>query len=244
MCCFSGCATYQQNIMFKVKDESPSAITQKQLEIERNYPIQINDLLRLEVFSNKGERMVDPNRELSRNMPAGALNAQIQAPLYQVNTNGEVKFPMIGNIHLEALTLREAELLLQKEYDQYYKECFVNLRFENKRVVLLGATGGQVIPLVNENIKLTEALALAKGIANDGKAHNIRLIRDEEVFLIDLSTVDGLRKGNLIVQPGDIIYVEPLRRPFIEGLRDFSAVSSIIISLGTLAILLVNIYNN
>jgi polysaccharide export outer membrane protein len=177
-------------------------------------------------------------------MPAGALNAQIQAPLYQVNTNGEVKFPMIGNIHLEALTLREAELLLQKEYDQYYKECFVNLRFENKRVVLLGATGGQVIPLVNENIKLTEALALAKGIANDGKAHNIRLIRDEEVFLIDLSTVDGLRKGNLIVQPGDIIYVEPLRRPFIEGLRDFSAVSSIIISLGTLAILLVNIYNN
>lgn len=240
----SGCATYQQNIMFKVKDTKPSTITEQLLETERNYQIQVNDLLKLDVFSNKGERLIDPNRELARTMPAGSANAQTQNPFYQVNVNGEIKIPMIGNTRVVGLTLREAELVLQKQYDEYYKECFVNLRFENKRVTVLGATSGQVIPLVNENIKLTEALALAKGFGNDGKAHNIRLIRDDEVFLIDFSTIEGLRKGNMIVQPGDVIYVEPLRRPFMEGLRDFSAVSGIIISLGTLAILLVNIYNN
>ena len=99
---------------------------------------------------------------------------------------------------------------------------------------MLGATGGQVIPLTNDNMKLVEVLALAKGLPNDSKAHTIRLLRGERVFQIDLSTIEGFRQGNLIVEPNDVVYVEPIRRPYSEALRDYAGAVSILVSLATL----------
>jgi polysaccharide export outer membrane protein len=37
---------------------------------------------------------------------------------------------------------------------------------------------------------------------------------------MDFSTFSGYSEGNMIVEPGDIIYVEPIRRPLTEALRD------------------------
>jgi polysaccharide biosynthesis/export protein len=55
-------------------------------------------------------------------------------------------------------------------------------------------------------------LAKAGGI-QDGKAHRIKLIRGDlknpQVYLIDLSTIEGMTKANLTLQANDIIYVEP-----------------------------------
>jgi polysaccharide biosynthesis/export protein len=144
----------------------------------------------------------------------------------------------VGELNLEGLTLVKAEEILQKEYSKFYEDPFVLLKFTNKRVVVLGAPGGQVIPLVNENIKLTEVLALAKGIATDAKANNIRILRGNTVFVADFSTFDGYVNDNITMQPGDIIYVEPVRRPFSEGLREYGPFISILTSIATLIIVI------
>jgi len=65
---------------------------------------------------------------------------------------------------LEGLTLRQGEAMLEKEYGKFFEESFVVLTFQNKRVILLGAVGGQVIPLANHNVTLAEVLATAKGL--------------------------------------------------------------------------------
>jgi len=152
-----------------------------------------------------------------------------------------VKFPMIEPVSIVGMTIREAEIKLQSEYNKYYKECYVLLTFNNKRVIVLGAPGGQVIPLINENVSVVEVLAMAKGLGNgnDGKSNNIRLIRGNDAYVLDLSTLDGIRQGNMIVQPGDIIYIEPTRRPFAEGARDLGPVLSLVISLATLVVVFV-----
>jgi polysaccharide export outer membrane protein len=103
---------------------------------------------------------------------------------------------------------------------------------------MLGAPGGQIIPLSNENMELVEILALAKGVSNDAKAHNIRVLREEKVFLVDLSTVDGYLKGNMIMEPGDIVYVEPVRKPVSEAVRDYGPLVSLVASLVTLIIVI------
>lgn len=230
----SSCASYRYNIMFKSTDNvQPEVVSKEVLSVEKNYVIQKNDLLALEVHSNKGERLIDPVPELSR------TNANVQDdkendPSYLVDLNGIVRFPMVGEVQLEGLTLRQAEDILKKEYTQFFKEPYVLLQYLNKRVVMLGATGGQVIPLTNENTKLVEVLALAKGLPNDSKAHTIRLIRGERVFQIDLSTIEGFRQGNIIVEPNDVVYVEPIRRPYSEALRDYAGAVSILVSLATL----------
>lgn len=232
------CASYKQNIMFKSTEEvQPERISKEVSAVEKNYHIQKNDLLSLEVYSNKGERLIDPNPELSQKNGA-TQEIEEDEPVYLVDLKGIVRFPMVGEINLENFTLRQAEEILQKEYAKFFKEPYVQLTYKNKRVILLGALGGHVIPLENENMNLLEVLALGKGLTNDSKAQNIRLIRGVRVFEIDLSTIQGLRDGNVIVEPGDIIYVEPVRRPVSEALRDYSGALSLLISLTTLLLVL------
>jgi polysaccharide biosynthesis/export protein len=241
-----GCSSYKQGIMFTPqKGFKGDAIQKEQLSAEKNYVIQVNDQLKLQVFSNKGERIIDPNGELLKQQSVAAeQNRKANELIYWIDNNGMMKAPMVGLIRLQGLTIREAELLLQKEYDQYYKECYVALTYQNKRVVVLGATGGQVIPLTNENMRLTEILALAKGITNTAKARNIRLIRNEATYILDFSTLGGLQKGNMIVEPGDIVYVEPVVRPFVEGFRDASPMISLVLSISTLALVIINTTNS
>lgn len=212
--------------MFQVDAEK---LSQQMQEAERNYVIQPNDLLTLRVYTNQGEKIVDPNRESFADASTGAVPLQ-----YLVDVNGIARFPLIAAVKVSGLTLGEAEAVLSQAYEAFYEGAYVVLRFTNKRVVVLGAPGGRVIPLNDENMRLTEVLALAGGITDDGRANNIRVIRGETVMVADFSTFDGYSKSNLIMQPGDIVYVEPVRRPFTEGLRDYAPMITIVSSLATL----------
>ncbi|HTE34385.1 MAG TPA: polysaccharide biosynthesis/export family protein, partial [Chryseolinea sp.] len=193
----------------------------------------------LEVYTNKGERLIDPDLQLTKENTAQKNVDTKIVPSYLVDTDGIATFPMVGALKLEGLKLHEAEEILQKEYSIYYRDAFVILKYVNKRVIVMGAPGGQVIPLASENMRLVEVLALAKGLNNDAMAQNIRVLRGDQVFLADLSTFDGYLKGNMVMEPGDIVYVEPIRRPFAEGLRDYGVLFSIIVSIATLMVVIV-----
>ena len=211
--------------MFKpTEGHMPEAIKKEAIVTEKNYVIQKNDLLRLDIFSNNGERLIDPNPDMSGANAKSTSQSSEQQPTeqtsYLVDLNGLAKLPMIGEIKLEGFTLRQAEEIVQKEYSKYFKEPFIKMSYSNKRVIVLGAPGGQVIPLTNQNVTVVEVLALAKGVDNFAKAHNIRLIRGTHVYQMDFSTIQGYKDGNMIVEPGDVVYVEPVRRPLTEALRD------------------------
>ena len=213
----------------------PDVITKEALMVEKNYVIQQNDYLKLDVYSNKGEKLIDPNPELS-NLSVNQQTTTRQQPNYLVDLNGMAKFPMIGELKLTGLTLRQAEEIIQEEYLKYFKEPFTILTYANKRVIVLGAPGGQVIPLVNQNISLVEVLGLAKGLDNFSKAQNIRVLRKEKVFLVDLSTIEGYKNSNMLIEPGDIVYVEPVRRPVSEAFKDYAGIIGLAVSIYTLII--------
>ena len=77
------------------------------------------------------------------------------------------------------------------------------------------------------------------GQSRVGRADNIRLIRGDlknpQVQIIDLTTIDGMRRANLQVEPNDIVYVEPIRRPFYERLQEVTPLFSLIGSLAALS---------
>lgn len=231
------CGSYKQNIMFKT--DNASKITREKQIAESNYIIQKNDIVTLELFTNQGEKVVDPNSESFRDSPS-QTSVKAEPLRYLVDINGVAKLPLIDAIKLEGLTVRQAEAMLQKEYEKVYIGSFVVLEVSNRRVTVLGSPGGQVIPLVNENVRLTEVLALAGGISKDGKAGNIRVLRGDKIFVADLSTIEGYLKDDMLIQSGDIIYVEPVRRPFLEGLQNYGPLFSIIIGLATLVVFTVN----
>ena len=225
----TACGSYRQNILFQVDEaKTPHALP----DSPGNYIIQKNDLLTLEVFTNHGEKIVDPNRESFKDANVQTIGST--SVQYVVKADGTADFPLIQPVSIVGLTLEQAEEVLEKSYEQFYEGAYVVLKFGNKRVIVLGAPGGQVIPLAHENMRLTEVLALAEGVAQDGRGHNIRVMRGDQVMVANLSTFEGYQKSNVVMEPGDIVYIEPVRRPFIEGLRDYSPLITIVTSLATL----------
>jgi len=67
------------------------------------------------------------------------------------------------------------------------------------------------------------------------------VLRNNDVYQIDLSTIEGYQEGNIFIQPGDIIYVEPIRRPFTEAVRDNGSIISIVVSLASLVVIILNV---
>lgn len=230
--------------MFKVDEERDLSYLSSEISaIEKNYIIKPDDMLELRVYTNKGERIIDPNYELQ--IQQNQNRREQDRPEFLVLDDGSVKFPMVGKVKLGGMSINEAEDYLEKKYDEYYKGAFVQLRYLNKRVIVLGAPGGQVIPLENENTSIVEIVALAGGIDENGKAHNLRLIRGDlqepKVFLIDISTIEGMRTSMMDALPGDIIYIEPTRKVVTEGARDFMTVFAIFVNAITLIVLIQNL---
>ena len=228
--------------MFSTENSILVDSIQRQLAYaEKNYIIQRNDYISVLVYTNGGERIIDPNSELNKtqsNIPKTKDDIQ----KYLVRNNGNVTLPMIGDVHLEGRTLYEADSILAIKFNGFYESVFVISKLMNKRVVVLGPApnAGKVIPLENENMNLIEVIALYGGIADNGKAHNIRLIRGDlknpNVSIIDLSTIEGMKRASLDIQPNDIIYIEPVRKLWLESFRDLSPIITLLFTTVTVTL--------
>ena len=258
----------------------------------KNYLIQPNDFIEVRVNTNKGERILDPNGELQFGQPSGggvsrSSGAQTggggaasrvvgtqrnvgqgsggatAGTEFLVQADGTVVLPLVNRVKVSGLSLLQADSVLKIRFDEYYKDAFVTTRVTNNRVFMLGASGGQVITLANDNMNLIEVLALAGGIDGGGgaggggsagggsslyryggKASNIRIIRGDlknpRVQQINLTTLDGMRRANLQMEPNDIVYVEPVRRPVLETLTDAAPVIGFVSLLLNTTLIIIN----
>ncbi len=249
----TSCQAYKRDLILRFDENfDPSNLTKSVNRAAENYVIQSGDLIRVDVFTNGGEQLTDPSFELSQG--ANSIQ-QIQFKdrfTYLILEDGTVRLPKVGDMKLHGLTIDQAEELLQEAYEEFYVDAFVKIRTANRRVVVLGAigntgqnvigSGGVVVPLENENVNILEVLALAGGIQQGGEVSNIKLIRGDlnspEVYSIDLSTISGMQQSGMIVESGDVIYVEPWRRPFNQTLRDIAPALSLATSVTTLLIVI------
>ncbi|WP_258105252.1 polysaccharide biosynthesis/export family protein [Marinoscillum sp. MHG1-6] len=245
VCTLFSCRVYQQDIMFRLNEEfGESELANAVEQAESNYRLRAGDKLQLEVYTNEGERLIDPNYELSLGNNNQAMQMRNRV-WYLVQDDGNVKLPMVGKIKVLGMTVDEAEEVLQKAYDEAYVDTFVKLTVINRRVVVMGAAGGMVVPLENENTSLIEVLALYGGVNMQAKAGNIRLIRGNlkapEVYEIDLATIAGMQQSIMDIEAGDIIYLEPWRRPWKESIKDIAPVLSLVSSTITIILVLQNL---
>ncbi|HXU27142.1 MAG TPA: polysaccharide biosynthesis/export family protein [Bacteroidia bacterium] len=203
---------------------------------DEEYRISITDDISLRILSNEGFKLVDFS---SGGGGGGTTNNVNNTATIQtlVEHDGTIKVPLIGRVKVQGLTMREAEQVIETKFSEYYVGPYVILRITNKRVsVFPGAGGaGRVIPITNLNTTVLEALAYAGGITDDGKAYRIKLVRNAKpkprVYLIDLSTIDGLKGGNTVVQANDIIYVEPRPRFISRAVGELAPYLSVFSSL-------------
>ena len=228
---FTSCGWLNPNLMLKTgKGYQYAKNTDSSKSVD--YKISPNDILEFNIYSNDGFKLIDLSSLNSAN-----ANYRMGSPLsYLVESDGNVKLPIIGRTKISGLTKREAELNLEERFAAFYVRPFIELNVSNRRVIVFPGMAGaaKVIPLVNSNTTLIEALALAGGIYEDGKAKQVKLIRNNrgkhDVFLMDLSTIQGIKDASTILEANDIIYVEPRHRYSSKFLQEATPILSLITS--------------
>lgn len=210
---FSGCKILTPSIMLRTPADYQYSAFPDTFSLQ--YKISKSDIIQLRLYTNDGFKLMDISSDQGASASASQQN---RAMAYLVEFDGTAKFPILGRVPMSGLSVREAELILQDKYAEYFHNPFVMITVMNRRVFMFPGTDGaaQVVPLQYDNTTLIEALALAGGITQLGKAHKIKLIRGNpakpEVYRIDLSKIDGIKHGYMVLQANDIIYVEPRYR--------------------------------
>lgn len=236
----TGC-TVNRDIMFKTPVDY--AFDQLPDSVPPTFEIQPNDNLQFRLFANGGFRMID----FVSDEGANAMTVQRMTFTYVVEHDGMVKLPIIGRVPISGLTLRQAEMMLEDKYSASYKDPFVQLQVSNRRVVVFNGGGGtaKVIPIENNNPTLLEVIGMAGGLDSRGNAHKVKVFRRKDgekgryVYQFDLSDIDGLPYGDMIMQGDDVVYVQPNADIAREVLQDLTPV----ISLLTSVVLVIGIVN-
>ncbi len=228
---FSSCGWLNQSIMFKTKrDYKYSNLADSTKPNE--YRVSPNDIFQFSMYTNDGFKLVDLT-SLNNTNTGYRFESNLD---YKVEPDGTIKLPIIGKTSIAGLTVIEAESFLEEKYSAYYIRPFVIMKITNKRVIVFPGSSGdaKVVPLINNNTTLIEVLALAGGISENGKAQMIKLIRKnnakEEIYLIDLSKIEGIKQANMVLQANDIIYVEPRRKYASKLLQEITPIISLISS--------------
>ena len=129
-----------------------------------------------------------------------------------VSTSDQV----LGKLPLNGLTSREAENLITDRLKSYVKERpTVVVRMSGFKVSVLGEVASPgVYPVVNEQINVLEALAMAGDLTIYGVRDNVKLIREDknghkQFVTLNLNDADLLLSPYYQLQQNDILYVTP-----------------------------------
>lgn len=210
---FSSCVDTKKVTYFNDVQDSARLVSPSTLEPV----IQKKDILSITVSSlskdatvifNIPNLPITPSASTSPNMP--------QTAGYLVNSEGNIKFPILGDIHAAGLTQKQLEdtithLLIDKKllYDP-----IVTSRFLNFRVTVLGEVNHPgVITVPSEQISILEAIGQAGDLTIYGLRDKVMLIRqvgkDKIIKRLDLNSSKLLQSPYYFLKSNDVVYVEP-----------------------------------
>jgi len=250
----ASCSTYKKiNYMQDLKPDSPEAIA-----INKGILIQPKDMISIVVSSR--------NPELSAmfNLPvvsyqAGAeiagVNVGSQRLLgYVVDNNGNIDFPLLGEVRAAGMTRWELSKKIKKmliEQD-YIKDPVVTVQFMNFKVSVIGEVARpNTYSIEGDKITILEALSLAGDLTIFGKRENVAVIREQNgervVHQLDLRSTDLFNSPAYYLQQNDVVYVTPntvragqstINENNIKSVSMWVSISSFLTTLATLIVTL------
>ena len=137
---------------------------------------------------------------------------------YIVENDGCIEYPLVGKIHLEGLTIEQANAHIKEKIAPYFKEgidYLVNVYLHNYNVTVMGEVNKPNTFEVSRNkMTILEALAKAGDMTIYGKRDNVKILRElpdgtYEVHELDMRDANILNSPYYYLQQRDIVYVEP-----------------------------------
>ena len=149
-----------------------------QIELENAFQAKIcpYDELDIYVFCSE-EAMAKPFNLSSFTVNS---NSTYRRGSYLVDVNGNIQFPVLGEIHVSGLTRLELQDTIRNMllHNALLPDAVVMARFSNFKIFFLGAEGGKSITISNERCTFLEALALCGGLNAYTSRNKIAVMRE------------------------------------------------------------------
>ncbi|MEY8687847.1 polysaccharide biosynthesis/export family protein [Bacteroides sp. AN502(2024)] len=213
----AACQSYKKVPYFQNVD-----VVNRAEQPERLYDAKImpKDLLTIVVSCTNPELAIPFNLTVASNAGLAASSSSVttQAALqpYLVDNEGNINFPVLGELKLGGLTKREAEQLIIDKLKPYMKEIpIVTVRMVNYKISVIGEVACPgTFTISNEKVNLLEALAMAGDMTVYGLRDNVKLIREDangkqQIVTLDLNHAETILSPYYWLQQNDIVYVTP-----------------------------------
>ncbi len=140
---------------------------------------------------------------------------------YQVGDDGQISFPLVGGVDVRGKTKDEvARLLEHKLADGYLKNPQVSVQVKqrgNREVSVLGQVNEAGSIDYRDGLSLVQAISLAGGLGAFAAPTRVKVTRrtgvgDQTVtFEVSLSAIFNGKTEDLVLRPGDIVFVPESR---------------------------------
>lgn len=223
---FSSCISYKRLNYFGAESDAEAKIYHE-IDKPQDYVIKINDNLYVSILTSNPELNAIYNPAVPSNISmigggAGGTGSNYGTPEsqylngYMVTKEGFIDLPIIGKIHVDGLTLPEAEEKIKFRAIEFLKEPSVKVKLLSFKVTVLGEVNRPGI-YYNYNVSFTvlDAISLANGNTDYSNITKVRVLRQTPAGMIahrlNMQNYDFLSSEAFYLQPDDIIYVEPAK---------------------------------
>ena len=214
----TACQSYKKVPYFQNVEVVNEAEQQEKLYDAKIMP---KDLLTIVVSCTNPELAIPFNLTVASNAgiavsTSSYVTTQPVLQPYLVDNEGNINFPVLGELKLGGLTKREAEQLIIDKLKPYMKETpIVTVRMVNYKISVIGeVTRPGTFTISNEKVNLLEALAMAGDMTVYGLRDNVKLIREDangkqQIVTLDLNKAETILSPYYWLQQNDIVYVTP-----------------------------------
>ncbi|MDD3078238.1 MAG: polysaccharide biosynthesis/export family protein [Paludibacter sp.] len=208
-----------------------------------DYKLRVGDRLFVRVYSTDDKTNDVFNGTVNNTVSIilnGSSNGAIDLYTYLIDDSGNLNFPMVGDVHVEGLTLREANDALEKAIKPVLKFSTVEIRVVGRYFSVLGSGKSAYINLPQEKINIFKALAMAGDVGIYGDRSRIRVLRETDkgvlVKKFDLRSADIIHSEFFYIEPNDVIYIQNINEQFfsITNLTSFLSTALTTVSFGAL----------
>lgn len=150
---------------------------------------------------------------------------------YSIDEDGYIKLPIMGKLKVVGLTIKQIKALIEKEADKYFTGYFINVQLAGINYSIMGEVriSGSISVYKNQH-NLLEALAMAGDLTPLANRKHIQIIRQYpdgvRIHEVDITQVSIINSPYFLIQPNDIIYVQPIKRRetgfAVDGFTSFS----------------------
>ncbi len=179
------------------------------------YRLHVNDqiIYRIITMDESISKILQTNNRSSTNMQ--------YAVSYRIYSDGTIQVPFLDPIHIEGLTVEEAQDTVQAHYRELIPDAEVKLALYNKTFTVIGEIKSGEQYIYRENMNIFQALAMTGDLRNPGDRKHVRIIRpngneEPEVLEFDIRTNTIIGSKYYYIQPNDVIYVARTKDSFVR----------------------------